>query len=84
VVKLVDTLASGVSGLTAVEVQVLSWAPIGKRPTLSRPFFCLHGSALRRRKQTTAYLPLFVSLHRTLTRLAFTCAGNRVAVSSAK
>lgn len=27
VVKLVDTLASGASGLTAVEVQVLSWAP---------------------------------------------------------
>lgn len=27
VVKLVDTLASGVSGLAAVEVQVLSWAP---------------------------------------------------------
>ena len=28
VVKLVDTLASGASGLTAVEVQVLSWAPL--------------------------------------------------------
>ncbi len=27
VVKLVDTLASGASGFTAVEVQVLSWAP---------------------------------------------------------
>jgi hypothetical protein len=27
VVKLVDTLASGASGLMAVEVQVLSWAP---------------------------------------------------------
>ena len=27
VVELVDTLASGASGLTAVEVQVLSWAP---------------------------------------------------------
>jgi hypothetical protein len=30
VVKLVDTLASGASGLTAVEVQVLSWAPYFK------------------------------------------------------
>jgi hypothetical protein len=28
VVKLVDTLASGASGLMAVEVQVLSWAPL--------------------------------------------------------
>ena len=28
VVKLVDTLASGASALTGVEVQVLSWAPI--------------------------------------------------------
>ena len=27
VVKLVDTLASGASALTGVEVQVLSWAP---------------------------------------------------------
>lgn len=27
VVKLVDTPASGVGGLTAVKVQVLSWAP---------------------------------------------------------
>jgi len=27
-VKLVDTLASGASGRKAVEVQVLSWAPI--------------------------------------------------------
>ena len=28
VVKLVDTLASGASALTGVEVQVLSWAPL--------------------------------------------------------
>ena len=27
-VKLVDTLASGASGLMVVEVQVLSWAPV--------------------------------------------------------
>src|SRR5690554_1418754 len=33
VVKLVDTLASGASGLTAVEVQVLSWAPNKKAST---------------------------------------------------
>src|SRR5690606_20208119 len=30
VVKLVDTLASGASGFTAVEVRVFSWAPIPK------------------------------------------------------
>ena len=31
VVKLVDTLASGASALTGVEVQVLSWAPFHLR-----------------------------------------------------
>src|SRR5690606_12395393 len=34
VVKLVDTLASGASGLTAVEVRVFSWAPIPTKPSL--------------------------------------------------
>lgn len=32
VVKLVDTPASGVGGLTAVKVQVLSWAPHNENP----------------------------------------------------
>ena len=42
VVKLVDTLASGASALTGVEVQVLSWAPISKRLIRKdRPFFVL-------------------------------------------
>src|SRR5690606_42077031 len=34
VVKLVDTLASGASGLTAVEVRVFSWAPLQTKPSL--------------------------------------------------
>ena len=41
VVELVDTLASGASALTGVEVQVLSWAPINKaieKPQLALPF----------------------------------------------
>ena len=37
-VKLVDTLASGASGLTAVEVRVFSWAPIQKKPSNARFF----------------------------------------------
>ena len=36
VVKLVDTLASGASGLTAVEVRVFSWAPIQTKPSHAR------------------------------------------------
>src|SRR5690606_24815023 len=35
VVKLVDTLASGASGFTAVEVRVFSWAPIQRDLTCS-------------------------------------------------
>ena len=43
VVELVDTLVSGTSGLTAVEVRVFSWAPILKNPQASavRVFYCL-------------------------------------------
>jgi hypothetical protein len=33
---LVDALASGASGLTAVKVRVLSWAPLAPKPMISR------------------------------------------------
>src|SRR5690606_35388272 len=33
-VRFVDTLASGASGLTAVEVRVFSWAPLQTKPSL--------------------------------------------------
>src|ERR1700761_2751449 len=40
VAELVDALASGASGLTAVKVRVLSWAPSSSRLALSKaPFF---------------------------------------------
>src|ERR1700681_4305390 len=35
VVELVDALASGASGLTAVKVRVLSWAPFAPKPMIS-------------------------------------------------
>ena len=44
VVKLVDTLASGASGFTAVEVQVLSWAPLFEKALTFKelgPFYFL-------------------------------------------
>src|ERR1700759_2151646 len=36
VAELVDALASGASGFTAVKVRVLSWAPLAQAPTLRR------------------------------------------------
>src|SRR3979490_2695965 len=36
VAELVDALASGASGLTAVKVRVLSWAPLTPKPMISR------------------------------------------------
>jgi hypothetical protein len=35
VAELVDALASGASGLTAVKVRVLSWAPLLPKPVMS-------------------------------------------------
>ena len=36
VAELVDALASGASGLTAVKVRVLSWAPYFPRPLIGK------------------------------------------------
>jgi hypothetical protein len=49
VAELVDALASGASGLTAVKVRVLSWAPIG-RPMFLRSEFALRVCALDRNR----------------------------------
>src|ERR1700732_2132334 len=49
VVELVDALASGASGLTAVKVRVLSWAPFAPKPVIE-----LHSGPLIRTSSLTA------------------------------
>ncbi len=62
VVKLVDTPASGVGGLTAVKVQVLSWAPHNKNPRYENSGgFCFWGhlqTASSRTQSCIYYLPV--------------------------
>jgi hypothetical protein len=54
VAELVDALASGASGLTAVKVRVLSWAPFAHAQTSEMPLGLMRPSRPRERIRPAA------------------------------